>query len=186
MASRDAGGGVSTATARRVYSEKPSKKERIHEQSGSATARAMNAPAPRPLYDDNPSAVPEAAPPYPAAGRAVGGQAAQPPAEALAQLRLDRLELSTLVRSCSRRFGYYAADERASPSSVRRLQSEVAQTQEALQQARGANVCQYSAVYRTGQRRRGLYRGHPHQVIEVALDQIAYDWDAAEIHRQYP
>lgn len=24
------------------------------------------------------------------------------------------------------------------------------------------------------------------KVIEVALDQIAYDWDAAEIHRQYP
>lgn len=24
------------------------------------------------------------------------------------------------------------------------------------------------------------------KVIEVVLDQIAYDWDAAEIHRQYP
>ncbi|HET6880387.1 MAG TPA: DUF433 domain-containing protein [Pirellulales bacterium] len=24
------------------------------------------------------------------------------------------------------------------------------------------------------------------KVIEVALDQIAYDWDADEIHRQYP
>lgn len=111
----------------------------------------------------------------------------KPPAGAPAQLQLARFELSNLVRSCPWRFGYYAADERASPSSVRRVQSEVrANAIRASASERSKCLSVFGRLSNKGSDGVAYIEGTRTKVIEVALDQIAYDWDAAEIHRQYP